>query len=230
MRVVFFSDIHGNQYAFDKFLEQMSIVEPDMTVFCGDVFGYYYGQEYILTKMRNINDLICILGNHDEYFLKVLEGACDTDKLAAKFGNSYQNISNKISPANVQFVKRFIPYWDLSVGGVRIGVFHGSPLDYRNDRVYPNTKIISTTLYQKYDYIILGHTHHKMVRNIGETIILNPGSLGQQRDGKGCSFLCLDTVNRSYSFHVVGYDVSTLLLEVEQNDRGVPKLNEVLMR
>ena len=230
MRVVFFSDIHGNQYTFEKFREQITTVKPDIVVFCGDVFGYYYGQEYILTKMRGINDLICILGNHDEYFFKVLEGTCDTDKLVAKFGNSYRNIKNKISTANAQFVRSFLPYWDFSVDGVHIGVFHGSPVNYRNDRVYPNTKIISTALYQKFDYVILGHTHHKMVRSIGETIVLNPGSLGQQRDGKGCSYLCLDTVNRSYSFHVVCYDVLALLLEVEQNDGGNAKLKEVLLR
>jgi len=230
MKIVFFSDIHGNQYAFDCFLERMSEEKPNKIVFCGDVFGYYYGQEEILNKMRNMDNLVCILGNHDQYFLDVLEGIREETELTAKYGNTYMNVGRKISALNIQFVKNFLPYWFYKTNCIHIGVFHGSPEDYLNARIYPDTVISQQAPYNNYNYVILGHTHHKMVRRIGGTTIINPGSLGQQRDGSGCSYLQMEIQDEVYKFHTVDYDISALLLEIDQNDNGSNKLKEVLQR
>jgi predicted phosphodiesterase len=33
------------------------------------------------------------------------------------------------------------------------------------------------------DYILLGHTHLPMIRRVGSRVVVNPGSVGQPRDG-----------------------------------------------
>ena len=230
MRIVFCADIHGNHYAFDTFYNRMQAEKPDIIVFCGDVFGYFYGQENILSKMRKMKNLVCVMGNHDQYFLEVLEGLRDEEELILRYGNSYHNIEHKIDSLNVQFVKEFLPYWYFQQDGIRIGAYHGSPDDYREARVYPDTEVLSVTNYIEYNYVILGHTHHKMVRHIGGTTVINPGSLGQQRDGKGCSYLQFDTMVGSYTFQEVEYDVASLLMEIEKYDSGREGLKEVLQR
>lgn len=69
-----------------------------------------------------------------------------------------------------------------------------------------------------------------MVRTLGNTTLLNPGSLGQQRDGRGCSYATLDTCTRTISFQVVEYGISSLLGEIEANDPDKPFLASVLTR
>lgn len=39
MKIVFFSDAHGNQYAVDSFFEDVQTVGYDKVIFGGDVFG-----------------------------------------------------------------------------------------------------------------------------------------------------------------------------------------------
>ena len=48
MRLIIFSDLHGNSYALDAFLSQIKEEPYDYLVFCGDIFGYYYDQHEIM--------------------------------------------------------------------------------------------------------------------------------------------------------------------------------------
>ena len=48
MRIVIFSDIHGNIYSFKEMMKFISAESADVKVFCGDICGYYYGQNEII--------------------------------------------------------------------------------------------------------------------------------------------------------------------------------------
>lgn len=231
MKLIFFSDIHGNLGAFQEFQKQLEQEKPDLVVFCGDVFGYYYQQDRILTALRE-SGWLCLLGNHDHYFLELLDGMRNVESLSQKYGSSYVRCLNTgvISKENIAFLRTLKPQVRLCVDGLNIAVFHGSPVDPLNGRVYPNTPIDATELYTPYDYVVLGHTHHKMIRTLGSTTILNPGSLGQQRDGRGCSYTMLDTCTRAVSFQLVEYEISSLLSEIGANDPDKPFLASVLTR
>lgn len=229
MKFIFFSDIHGNIYSFNKFLIMLEHVNVDKVVFCGDIFGYYYHQNEIIDILRNRKDISCIKGNHDQLFLDILNGKLDEELLIPKYGSSYKDIHRKISIANSEFIKQLPEFIEFNYN-VSIGVFHGTPYDLLNGRLYPDTKIENESLYLKYDYIILGHTHHKMVRNLYTTTIINPGSIGQQRDGKGVSFLLFNSVTLKYEFFNVTYDIELLVNDINKFDEDKPFLKEVLYR
>jgi len=231
MKIVFFSDIHGNLGAFRAFQNQLDAEKPDLTVFCGDVFGYYYHQNKILTALRE-GSFRCLLGNHDHYFLELLDGKRDCSSLCEKYGSSYQeNLrSGIISADNISFLRSLKPKMELECGECKIGIFHGSPIDPLEGRIYPDTKIINEKIYTQYDIVVLGHTHHKMVRKIGKTLLFNPGSLGQQRDGRGCSSLTLDTDTGEVIFRTVEYPIETLLEEIHERDPDKKYLASVLTR
>lgn len=229
MKIVFFSDIHGNKYVLRPFIESLKNDNPENVVFCGDIFGYYYHQNEIIDIFRQ-ETFTVLLGNHDKNFLDIIDGKIDVSKLIHKYGNSYYNIEQRISDQNIEFLRKLKPCYEFQSDNCRIGVFHGSPYDYLMGRVYPDTEIIQEERYSKYDFVILGHTHHKMVRRVGPTTILNPGSIGQQRDGKGCSYLVLNTADKSYQFKTINYDVSKLVKDIELYDSGKDELKEVLFR
>jgi predicted phosphodiesterase len=57
------------------------------------------------------------------------------------------------------------------------------------------------------DVLIVGHTHRPMITSVGNTLLVNPGSLGQPRDPKKSTirtYAILDTSNWEASIH--GFD------------------------
>ena len=104
MKICFFSDIHGNTYAFQEFLRQSEQLEIDQYVFCGDVFGYYYGQNEIISKLRNMKNLSTVKGNHDQYYIDLCSTSENEFELVKKYGNSYKGIVNRISAENQTFI------------------------------------------------------------------------------------------------------------------------------
>lgn len=229
MKIVVFSDIHGNQYAFREFQKDLEQLRPNQIIFLGDVFGYYYGQEEILTALRELN-YQCLLGNHDKYYLDILDGKRNIDELCERYGSSYRRNMGTISSKNLSFLKTLRPYWECNYDTIRIGAFHGSPKDSLDGRIYPDKDISKDLEYKEFDFVFLGHTHHKMKKAVGNTLVINPGSLGQQRDGKGCSYLEFDTESLRMEFHVIDYPVENLIAEIEQKDPGKKTLIDVLLR
>ena len=72
MTIAVFSDIHGNIYSLEKALKIMEQYKPDKYLFLGDMAGYYYYQNESIDLLNNLDDLISIKGNHDEYFLNIM--------------------------------------------------------------------------------------------------------------------------------------------------------------
>lgn len=236
MKICFFSDIHGNGYAFDAFLKEMERRKPDKIIFGGDFAGYYYDADRIISKMRELR-FTCVLGNHDKMLLEVLDGERDLSPLTERYGSSYEMLVRKLLKENEQFLRSLPLFYEMEADGVKLGFFHGSPRDFLNDRIYPDTEITDNTeiaLFEKYDYVFSGHTHHKLVKQFGKTIVINPGSAGQQRDGKGTSYVLFDTEKREWEICSFPYDIDSLeadidSLETESEDRK-KKLKEVLRR
>lgn len=124
-----FSDIHGNIGAFQEFQKRLQQEKPDLVVFCGDVFGYYYQQDRILTALRE-SGWLCLLGNHDRCFLELMDGLRNVESLSQKYGSSYVRClrTGAISEENVAFLRSLKPQVQLDMDGLNIAAFHGSPL------------------------------------------------------------------------------------------------------
>lgn len=229
MKLLIFSDIHGNNHAFDAFVKSLSFqYENHKLLFLGDFIGYYYGANEIISYCRE-NNVICILGNHDKYFLDILDGKLSLEKYVKKYGHSYEIALNTVSEENISFLRGLDINKTLTMGNKKIFICHGSPLDNLEGRIYPDTDLSQfESAVKGFNYIVTGHTHHKMIRSYGSTIFLNPGSLGQQRDGKGCSYMILD--EDEYSFHTVDYSIMSLEAEIDQYDLGRIGFKEVLRR
>lgn len=229
MKIIFFSDIHGNGYAYDAFLKDIFQIEYDRIIFCGDIFGYYYQPLEILKSIRE-NNISAIKGNHEQLFLDMYRERKERQPVIERYGSSYKYALEHIDMEDVEYLESLDDHLILDIDGKMIGVYHGTPGNPLNGRLYPDTKVEPDDLYQRFDCVIIGHTHHKMVKKCGTTLILNPGSLGQQRDGKGCSYMILDTETLQYEFKIVSYPQELVGYEVDQYDGGRPDFKEVLFR
>ncbi len=229
MKIIVFSDVHGNQFSLKAALPMMEKENAERSFFLGDVFGYYYGQAECLNILQQIENLICLRGNHEELYFNLLNGQVDSAYLASCYGSSYLHLDT-IGLQNKEFLKGWHIRYEVTLDGCRIGFFHGTPVQPLHGRLYPDTAINTPMEYTQYDVVFLGHTHHKMQRECGRTVIYNPGSLGQQRDGQGCSFIVFDTVSRAVSWRIVSYDLQPLLQAIEEQDSSMEKLREPLLR
>lgn len=212
MRICVFSDIHGNYDAFEKMLatEQGNV---DSFIFAGDILGYFYGQSKIIRDMMKMPDLLAVKGNHDKYYLS--QG--DKTHLIDKYGSSHTFV---LPAEQTDFIESLPDFFEITIQGKRIGIFHGGPDDYTEQRIYPDSDIDFGVWQEVYDIVILGHTHYRLKRQAGNTLIINPGSLGQPRDGEGFSYCILDLDDNSCCFKTVEADVDELLSQVKEHDEG----------
>lgn len=233
MRICFFSDVHGNIDAFHAFYREIEGKRIDQLVFGGDFFGYFYHPNEIISQMRE-KGVHCILGNHDRFFLDIYYGNRGESELINKYGSAYKDIVSKIDTENIRFLENLSDHWEIMINELRIGFFHGGPENPLEQRIYPDTVIKDEMPYQAYDYIFLGHTHHKMLRRVGKCQLVNPGSVGQPRDGKGTSYVIFDTEQRTNEFKTFEYGKERLLHEIEINEGNniamKEKLKELALR
>lgn len=230
MKLLVFSDIHGNSYALDAFFSKIGAMEYGVLIFCGDIFGYYYNQKQIIEKLSARKDLIWLKGNHDEYFLNLYRGNAEKEYYIRQYGHSYDHLQEHYEEQDFDLIASHPSSYLLQEENCRIGIFHGTPADSLNGRLYPDKPVLHPELYQNYDIVILGHTHCRMVRTEGATLIINSGSLGQPRDGRGYGFAAIDTALKTVVFHNVEIDQAALYSQIDQYDPGLKKLKDVLER
>lgn len=216
MRICVFSDIHGNYDALNSLFENEK--EIDLFIFLGDIFGYFYSQSAIIKRISEVDNLIAIKGNHEVNYLLSKDNAKLRERLVNRYGSSY---SHPLPEKEDRYIDSLPNSRELLLDGKRIALFHGGPFDELNQRIYPNhndTAFITWVQESKFDYVLLGHTHYRLNEKIGDTYLINPGSLGQPRDGKGFSYCIINLVHNEFCFKTVDISLKRLLTEANEKD------------
>ena len=227
MKLIAFSDIHGNYVAFLKALKLMRKESPDIYLFCGDICGYYYQQNEIIEELLEFNNLISVMGNHDQLFLD-----CYTDRrllvdYTQKYGRSFEILIDNITDQSLSFLRESSLFWESEDGFS--AAFHGSPSLYLNGYVYPDTPL-DEFMNSNYRYVFLGHTHYPMDRVSGMTRFINPGSIGQPRDCNEGSFAVVDLIRDHIEIIRFEYDTDSVINQVKAVKEKHSYLEQVLLR
>lgn len=202
MRILVLSDIHANYEALlslDKHVR-----ECDCVFSLGDITGYSCAVNECIDYARN-NNFICIQGNHDRYVIEGLD--CQTKYLNESVSFGINHAINVISPENLAWLKTLPLVYSIKIDNITILIAHGSPFDPINCYVYKNNTDFEAWNQFIYDYIFIGHTHRELTHQVKNSIIINPGSVGQARDfeGKACACI-LDTESRVIERLHIKYD------------------------
>ncbi|MDD5063435.1 MAG: metallophosphoesterase family protein [Phycisphaerae bacterium] len=227
MRIGVFADVHGNGYAFEKVLASLKKEKADLYVFCGDICGYYYYQNEIIKIMREMENLICVAGNHDAMFLRMLQDQALEDEYEELYGKSSRLLRSSINKENLEFIKGMPDQYIFE--DYKVAVFHGSPWDHMNEYVYPSS-CLKRFKELGYAYVILGHTHYAMDKLADDVRIINPGSCGQPRDSRDPSYAIVDLEKKTVHIKRVQYDRSLMMRDVLKHQDKNAYLAAVLER
>ena len=234
MKLCVFSDIHGNDNALEISLDAMSKQNPDAYIFLGDLCGYYPNAGACFNLLRSLPNLIALRGNHDDYFIRIAAGDIKFERYYSdKYGDMYSHLAKNAHECDVviNWLKNLPTQLRIDAG--RVHMVHGSLGDPLEGRLYPSSESDPSSFLiddDAVEFVLMGHTHYPLDITRKTARFINPGSIGQPRQGGQPSFYVLDTESKE-GFHVYfSYDRDSFL-KTAQATSGISNYSlEVLCR
>ncbi len=231
MKLALMGDIHGNQLALQAVLEAATAAKVDRLLVTGDLVGYYFAPLQVLELLSSWTCDV-VRGNHEEMLSKARNDAAYLATVEARYGSGLRVALEQLSSQQLDSFCSLPNALEINIDGSLILLCHGVPEDL-DQYIYPDTdqEILVRCFSQNYDLVVMGHTHYPMLRQIGNTTLVNPGSVGQPRDRKpGACWALFDTKDHSIELHRENYDLSRLVRECHIRHPELPYLSDVLQR
>ena len=237
MRFLVLSDIHANFTAFEATLAAAE-GRWDRAVCLGDLVGYGPDPNEVIDRLRALG-ATSIRGNHD----KVGCGLADAEDFNPVARSAALWTREQLRPDNLAFLQR-LPEGPLEVDG--IALIHGALRD-EDEYVFAPAQALEGLLESPSPLSFFGHTHFQggfSFRNNqlevlqlrpgpgptfaalqvepGTRYLLNPGSIGQPRDGDArAAFAIADLDHQVVEFWRVPYDVEAVQQRMKR--AGLPE-------
>lgn len=209
MRVGVVSDIHANRVALQAVLSDMPDV--DAMVCAGDVVGYNPWPRECVDAMRD-REVPTVMGNHDR---AAVAGTGFSGNGMADAGARYAH--EVLEEEDLQWLRN-LPEERRCFDG-RLKLVHGHP-DDPNRYTYP--AMFSESMLDDEDVLVMGHTHVQAHERYDAGIVMNPGSVGQPRDGDPkAAYVVVDLDSLSVEEHRTAYDIERAIDAIEE--AGLPR-------
>jgi predicted phosphodiesterase len=231
MRVAVISDIHANLYALEAVLAEIDRETPDQLWCLGDLVGYGARPNECCGLVRERADL-CLIGNHDLVALGSL-GIEDFNPEAAEAARWTASVLDEES-------RSYLASLPPSAAPEHAQLFHASARDPVWEYVLTDEAALATLLLTTAPLVLVGHSHIALAVALGTGVVegglapggtthdldgrwlLNPGSVGQPRDGDpNAAWLLLDLEARFASFRRVAYPIQETQRELRE--AGLPE-------
>jgi predicted phosphodiesterase len=228
MRILVLSDLHANATALNAALAAAQ-GRWEQIVCLGDVVGYGPDPNEVTSKIRELGAQT-IRGNHD----KAATGLMPTDDFNPVAKAAVDWTRSQLSPDNLKWLTD-LPHGPLEVSG--IALVHGALQD-EDEYVFTPEQALEGLLDSAAVVTFFGHTHHQggfsysnagnqlemlnlrprfsesftaLRLSEGSRYLLNPGSIGQPRDGDSrAGFAIADLEHSVVEFWRVPYDIANV--------------------
>jgi putative phosphoesterase len=231
MKLALLGDIHGNADALTAVLDGVRREQVNQLLLTGDFVGYYYHPEKALRALEGW-ETHSVRGNHEDMLFSAQSNEGSAARYRARYGSGVDIALSCLSEAEMDMLRDLPVSRVLTLDGKQVLLAHGAPWD-TDFYVYPEadeevwTKMGALGV----DYVVLGHTHYRFSKRIGDTLVINPGSVGQPRDRlPGAAWALLDTTSDVIEFFIEPYNIEAVANEAKARDPHLPYLWEVLNR
>ena len=227
MRLLIISDIHGNKEALDAVMD----VPYDDIICLGDLVDYGPSPGECIDVLVE-KKIPTIMGNHDNAVAFRMDCGC---------GYVYKHLSqstreytwNVLNDAHLEFLRKLPMDIRRKENGKKLYFTHGSPISFY-DYIKPDTPeetIKELIKGVSADFLFMGHSHLPFVRKVADVTLVNPGSVGQPRDGDTrASCAIFDTDTFQAEIIRVEYDVEVVFDQIRQNMPNAEELISILKR
>jgi putative phosphoesterase len=225
MRILILADIHSNWAALSSIREEF-----DACFVLGDIVDY--GCDPLpCNDWTHQHATAAVRGNHDHAVAQ---------RVTPRGGGGYRRLAAETRPINwnlidsfrTKFLARLPLTLSVTLEGKRFFLVHGSPRDPLDEYLPVEADAWRARLEGiDADFICTGHTHVPMDLEVDGRRIINPGSVGQPRDGDPrASYAIIDDGN--VSFHRVDYDIDAAVeqMRVAGLAEWAVELNEAVLR
>jgi predicted phosphodiesterase len=232
MRVAVVSDIHGNLHALEAVLAALEAERPDEVWCLGDLVGYGARPNECCSAIE-ARASICLAGNHD----LAVRGTIDLAEFSGDAGTAAAWTRTVLSDEARAYLDGLEPQGKRA----DVALFHGSARDPVWEYVLSDEAALATLALTEEPVVLVGHSHAALhIAYDGDILegglspdgteldlgrgrwLLNPGSVGQPRDGDArAAYLLLDLDARTASFRRAEYDVERTQHEIRA--AGLPE-------
>ena len=221
-KILIVGDIHANYPALKAIQSHVRAYRFDRIINTGDITVYSTFPNETIEWFRKRKKSVSILGNTDRRILKILKG-----KKLKKPGKEEKRVmyfwtSENLLPENIKYLQLLPRQADLTIGNVRIGVFHGT-LDDENETLFPNSpanRFRELAEGSPYRIQIMGHSHIPYYKIVDGVHFINPGSAGRMFDGDPrASFAILKVFSGEIAVenYRIPYPVKAVIRGLKQN-------------
>ena len=233
MRIAVISDIHANLHALEAVLAAIEAESVDEVWCLGDLVGYGPHPNECVTLVRE-RASVCLVGNHD---LAVL-GTLDLDLFMGEAGAAARWTQTVLEPDARAFLAQLAP----TAARHGVALAHGSPRDPVWEYVLSSQAAAAAFAATSEQLVLVGHSHVQLAiaadggriagggAKAGDEVdlqrarqLLNPGSVGQPRDGDPrAAWLVIDTAQGRATFRRNDYPIERT--QAEMRERELPEL------
>jgi predicted phosphodiesterase len=226
LRFLILSDIHANLTALQAAVAAVA-GRWDRVLCLGDVVGYGPDPNESMDLVRSLNPVM-IRGNHD----KAACGLTDASDFNPVARIAAEWTTAQLRPENLQLLRE-LPMGPVVVS--ELAIVHGAVAD-EDEYVFAPAPALDGLMYSPAAITFFGHTHFQggfsyrgtqleiiqmkppaganfsaLQLEEGTRYLLNPGSIGQPRDGDPrASFAIADLEHRVVEFWRVPYDIAAV--------------------
>lgn len=221
MKYVIVSDVHANWPALKSVYNAES--DADGFLVLGDLIGLGGFPKEVVENVKSDAEHV-IKGNHDVSVIENEQGHVNSQELSQFELDTTQdmldeehkewisNLSSYKTTENPSSIMAHAePYPELSSGIESSGVKKGS-----------YTKVASDVDSEKYDYVLLGHTHEQAkldCSDFGHNVtVVNPGSVGQPVNSGKAHYAVLNTETGHVKLETSEYDKEAVFERLESLD------------
>jgi predicted phosphodiesterase len=232
VKIAVVSDIHANWHALDAVFADLEQQRPDELWCLGDLVGYGPQPNRCTNEIAARADF-CLAGNHD---LGVI-GTLDLAEFSSDAATVARWTVGQLDGEARGFLESLSPKGEREA----VEMFHGSPRDPVWEYVLSEPAVRGALAATSSDVVLVGHSHIPIALRLaddkvagglahggseldlaGARWLLNPGAVGQPRDGDPrAAYLLLDLDARHAHFRRVPYDVAATQAEIRE--QGLPE-------
>lgn len=223
MRYLVLTDLHANLEALESCLSDAGRRKYDRTLVLGDLIGYGADPNAIVERVRDMKPVGLIRGNHDKVAIGI--GEAEGFNYVAKTAAAW--MLQALTPENRAWVAA-LPQGPQVIDDL-VEICHGSPID-EDVYIFTERDAMEALVASARPLCLFGHTHYPVTFCLrdgtmcgvgpsrdaetlvhleeGAKYLVNPGSVGQPRDGDPrAAYAIVDTERRDVLLFRVEYAV-----------------------